>query len=325
MQQVESQLIVGVDLGGTNVRAAVVDRSTGTIIGRSKNLSSRALEGVESTCSQIVRAIEEAVLQSSTSLGDISAVGIAVPGHVSSEEGMVLSAPNFKDQWQNIQLAAPVQAALGVPVYLGNDVNMAALGEYSFGIGRETVNMVMISMGTGIGGGIILNGKLVLGSDGGAGEIGYMIVNAGGRAGNSSFGSVEGEAQGDAIVERAARKIQRGQTTCLTEKTAYNRFMLSPAMIAEAAQTGDEMAIEVFQETGYYMGLCVANIINLLNPRMVVIGGGIASAGELILDPIRRVASACVPKSLMLNCQVVASQLGDNAGIMGAAALGFQV
>jgi len=324
MQQVDNNLVVGVDLGGTNVRAAVVDCSTGEIVGRSNNISSCAMEGVESTCAQILCAIRDAISQTPFKLQDMSAIGIAVPGHILTDAGLVLSAPNFKDQWKNVHLAAPIEEALDVPVYLGNDANMAALGEHQFGIGRGTLNMIMITMGTGIGGGLILNGKLFLGSDGGAGEIGYMTINAGGRGGNSSFGSVEGETQADAIVERAARKIQAGRQTILAEKTGYDRFKLTPAMIAEAAQAGDATSIEVFQETGHYVGLCVANIVNLLNPEMVVIGGGISLARELLLGPVLHVAAACIPGSIMKNCRIVISQLGDNAGIMGAAALGAQ-
>jgi len=182
----------------------------------------------------------------------------------------------------------------------------------------------MITLGTGIGGGIIIDGRLLEGADGGAGEIGHTIVNPGGRGGRAAFGSVEGEAARDAIIERAARKVQEGYPTTLAEVADYDRFALTPALIAEAAQAGDAVAIEVFEETGYFVGLCVANLINLFNPEMVVIGGGIAQAGELILEPIRRAAAACAVRSLSRTCRIVPADLGDNAGIFGGAALVLQ-
>jgi glucokinase len=164
----------------------------------------------------------------------------------------------------------------------------------------------------------------VEGIDGGAGEIGHMIVNPGGRGGNAAFGSVEGEAQRDAIVERAERKIQEGFRTSLSEVCDNERFRLTPALIAEEAKKGDEVALEVFEETGYFVGLCAANLINLLNPEMIVIGGGIAQAGDLILEPIRRTAYATAVRSLSRSCRIVAADLGDNAGILGGVALVLQ-
>ena len=158
---------------------------------------------------------------------------------------------------------ALVETLTGVPVQIGNDANLAALGEFRFGAGRAVRHMVMVTLGTGIGGGIIVDGKLLDGADGGAGEIGHMVINPGGRGGNSAFGTVEGETQRDAIIERAARKIQEGYPTSLGERVDFDRFALTPAIIAEEAQKGDAVALEVFEETGYYLGLCVTNLINL--------------------------------------------------------------
>lgn len=326
MSETDTQkpFVVGVDLGGTNVRAAVLERATERIVARGDNLPSFAQDGVAQTAGQIALAAETAMRQAGVGVGDVLGVGIAVPGHVKAHEGRVMWAPNFKDQWRGVQIAQPVQDAVGLPVFIGNDANLAALGEFTFGAGREVRHLAMVTLGTGIGGGLIIDGKLVEGADGGAGEIGHMVINPGGRGGNSAFGSVEGETQRDAIVERAARKIQEGYPTSLSEIADYDRFALTPAMIAQEAEKGDSVAIEVFEETGYYLGLCVANLINLLNPQMVVIGGGIAQAGELILEPIRRAAYACAIRSLSRTCQIVPAALGDNAGILGGVALVLQ-
>ena len=313
--------IVGVDLGGTNVRAAVVEQGSDQMKGRSANVSSRAEDVAEYTAEQCAEAVRQALANAGIEIGDVQGVGVAVPGHVQPAAGMVLWAPNFKDRWLGIPFSELLKKQLGVPVYLGNDANLAALGEYTFGVGREVKHLAMITLGTGIGGGVIIDGRLLVGADGGAAEIGHMIVNPGGRGGHGAFGSVEGEAQRDAICERAERKIQSGRKTKLAELADFDRFCLTPAMIAQAATEGDEVAIEVFEETGYYLGLAVANLINLLNPQMIVIGGGVASAGELVLDPIRRTAYSCAVRSLSRTCKIVRAELGDNAGIYGGIAL----
>lgn len=316
--------VVGVDLGGTNVRAAVIDRASEQIVARGENISSRGMEGPELTAMQIATAARTALDGAGADAAQVLGVGVAVPGHVKAKEGLVKWAPNFKDQWKDVPIASLIERHLGLPVQIGNDANLAALGEFRFGAGRAVRHLVMVTLGTGIGGGIIVDGKLLDGADGGAGEIGHMVVNPGGRGGNSAFGSVEGETQRDAIIERAARKIQEGYETSLGERVDYNRFALTPAIIAEEAQKGDAVALEVFEETGYYLGLCVTNLIDLLNPEMVVIGGGIAQAGDIILDPIRRTVTATAIRSLAKSCRIVPAELGDNAGIFGGAAIILQ-
>ena len=324
MEQNDKPYVVGVDLGGTNVRAAVIDRSTEQIVARGENLPSMAQEGVDQTAGQIALAVETALMTALAHKEQVVGVGVAVPGHVKASEGMVKWAPNFKDRWINVPIAHLVETLVGLPVRIGNDANLAALGEFRFGAGRAVRHLVMVTLGTGIGGGIIVDGKLLDGADGGAGEIGHMVINPGGRGGNSAFGSVEGEAQRDAIIERAARKIQEGYPTSLGERVDFDRFQLTPAIIAEEAQKGDAVALEVFEETGYYLGLCVTNLIDLLNPQMVVIGGGIAQAGEIILEPIRRTVTATAIRSLSRTCQIVPAELGDNAGVFGGAAIILQ-
>lgn len=316
--------VVGVDLGGTNVRAAVIDRASEQIVARGENISSRGMDGPELTAMQIAAAAQAALDRTGAGLEQVLGVGVAVPGHVKAKEGLVKWAPNFKDQWKDVPIAALIERHLGLPVQIGNDANLAALGEFRFGAGRAVRHLVMVTLGTGIGGGIIVDGKLLDGADGGAGEIGHMVISPGGRGGNSAFGSVEGETQRDAIIERAARKIQEGYATSLGERVDFNRFALTPAIIAEEAQKGDAIALEVFEETGYYLGLCVTNLIDLLNPEMVVIGGGIAQAGDILLDPIRRTVTATAIRSLAKSCRIVPAELGDNAGIFGGAAIILQ-
>jgi glucokinase len=311
--------ILGVDLGGTNVRAAVLDRN-GRSLG-SGRAPSHALEGVDRTVAQIAGAVDSAISASGIDRSDIAGLGIGVPGHIDPTGKNVRWAPNFYEDgvpYRDIALADRIAAATGFQVLMGNDANVAALGEFRFGAGRAVRTMVMLTLGTGIGGGIILDGKLWTGSSGGAGEIGHIIVAAGQRGGAAAFGSLESMGQIAAIVERAARKVSLGRKTVLAENDWH---LLTPKAIAEAAAGGDAVAIETFEETGYYVGLGVASIVNLLNPEMVVIGGGVAQAGELILDPIRRSALANGVRTMVESCPIVPAELGDDAGIFGGASL----
>ena len=317
----EAPYILGVDLGGTNVRAAVLDKS-GKQLGGGR-APSLAMEGIENTITQIVNASKSAVSAAGVAMSDIAGLGMGVPGHIDDKNGMVLWAPNFFEQglpWRKVALAEPVSAQMGLPVFMGNDANVAALGEFRFGAGRTVRTMVMLTLGTGIGGGIILDGKLWTGASGGAGEIGHIIVAAGLRGGAAAFGSLESMGQIAAINERAARLICAGRKTTLTD-TVQDWHFLTPKAIADAANAGDAVAIEVFEETGYYVGLGIASMVNLLDPQMVVIGGGVAGAGELIFDPIRRAAKANAVPSLIANCPIVPAELGDDAGIFGGASL----
>lgn len=319
---VNAPYVLGVDLGGTNVRAAVIDRA-GSHLGGGR-APSHATSGVRATVGQIVHAARGALESAGVAAEDVAGMGIGVPGHIDPAGGLVKWAPNFFDNGQpyrNIALGAPIQTELGIPVFMANDANVAALGEYRFGAGRGVRSLVMITLGTGIGGGIILDGKLWTGITGGAGEIGHIIVAAGGRGGAAAFGSLESMGQIAAITERAARKICEGRRTTLAEKVDYDWHFLTPKDIADAALDGDSVALEVFEETGYYVGLGVASIVNLLSPEMVVIGGGVAQAGALIMDPILRATKANGIKSLLDACRIVPAQLGDDAGIYGGASL----
>ena len=320
----EADAVVGVDLGGTNVRAAVLDRGGKALgYGRAPSL---AQEGSERTIGQIQKAVDEAIVESGVSRSALGGLGIGVPGHIDPAGKQVLWAPNFYEAglpYRNISLADRIAVATDLPVLMGNDANVAALGEYRFGAGRGTRTMVMFTLGTGIGGGLILDGKLWTGFTGGAGELGHIIVAAGQRGGAAAYGSLESMGQIAAIIERAARKISLGRKSVLVERCDYDWHRITPKDIADAAGEGDVVAIEVLEETGYYIGLGVASVVMLLSPEKVVIGGGVAQAGELLLDPIRRTARANSSKTLLDPCPIVPAELGDDAGIYGGAGLIF--
>ena len=318
----DAPYVVGVDLGGTNVRAAVTDRA-GAIKGAGR-ATSLAHDGVAKTVGQILAAADEAMREAGIDKAQVAGLGIGVPGVIEPKDGVVVWAPNFYEngeQYRNTPFAGPLRERAGMPVFMGNDANVAALGEFRFGAGRDVRTLVMLTLGTGIGGGIILDGKLWTGATGGAGEIGHIIVAAGGRGWAAAFGSLESMGQISAITERAARKICEARQSRLAETVDYDWRLLTPKLIADAAAEGDPIALETFEETGYYIGLGIASMVNLLNPEMVVVGGGVAQAGDLILDPIRRSARANAIKSLIDSCPIVGAELGDDAGILGGVSL----
>lgn len=318
----EAQYVIGVDLGGTNVRAAIVDRS-GEIAGQSR-ADSRAMEGFDATLEQILSAVESAVSDSAVNISSLGAVGMAIPGTVKNDEGLVLWSPNFKD-WNGVQLRDPIQAKLGVPVSMGNDANVAAFGEYTFGAGRDSRCMVMFTLGTGIGSGLILDGRIYSGVSETAPEMGHHIVLADGpRCSCGRYGCLEALARRDAIVDRLARKAHLGRYTTLIDKSGHDLRYVTPAMIAEAAAEGDRVSIETLEETGYYLGIGIANAINILNPDRVVIGGGIAQAGDLIFDSVRRTVEVNALYAPLQAVEIVAAALGDDAGVLGGAALALQ-
>lgn len=311
--------VVGVDLGGTNVRAAVVHRG-GEIVSEFRT-ESLAMEGLNVTISQIVKAVNAAIELSGVPPSDIAGVGMGVPGTIRSEEGIVLWSPNFKD-WNDVQLLAPIVKLIGLPVFMGNDANVAAFGEYTFGAGRGAKCMVMFTLGTGIGSGLIIDGKIYTGVSEAAPELGHHIILAGGpRCGCGRFGCLEALAKRDAICDRAARKASLSTYTSLWELAGHDLVNLTPAMIAEAAAGVDAVAAETLDETGYYVGIGVANAINIIGPDRVIIGGGIAQAGDLLFDPIRRSVAIHALAVPLQACEILPAALGDDAGVLGGAAI----
>lgn len=317
----QEQYVVGMDLGGTNVRAAVVD-SHGNRIGDAK-CSSKAMEGLTTTIEQIVKAAESAISESGVSLDCIAGIGMGVPGTVKSHEGIVIWSPNFIN-WDNVQIGEPITRATGLPVVLGNDADVAAFGEYTYGAGQGAQIMVMLTLGTGVGSGMVIGGKNYTGSSGVAPEMGHQIIDPNGpRCGCGRFGCLEAFAGRDPICYRAASKAHKGRATSLLEKSNHDLRYITPSMIAEAATEGDEISLETLEEVGFYLGIGISNIINMLNPDKIVIGGGVSNAGDLLFDPIRRTIEVNSIYSALKACTLVQAQLMDDAGIMGGAALAF--
>lgn len=334
-------IYVGIDLGGTNVRAGMVD-DQGQIVGRIAERSSQGQQGYKRTVEAIVSTIREALGAEVRP----TAIGLAAPGHVDAQSGIVRWAPNLGETregrlevWKDVPLAAEIEARIGAPVFLGNDANLAALGEYYYGSGKGTAaGLVLITVGTGIGGGVVLNGKqlhgmgwqgasLLVGANGGGGELGHAIVLAGGpRCPCGAMGCIEGIIQKVAISARGRQKVvRRGRQGKTLELAGGDLERVTPRTLHEGALAGDPAAIETWDETGYWLGVAIATYINIFNPEIVAVGGQISKAGDLLLEPARRAATDFAIPTLMEACRIVQAERLDDAGVVGAAALARQM
>lgn len=338
------QAVVGVDLGGTNVRAGVLTHG-GELITPPVQNPSRAQEGFERTLAQILQTVEQAIDQAGVPREAIGAVGMAVPGHIDSAGGVVRWAPNFGETkngifeaWRDIPLAEAVQAPLKLPVVMGNDANLAALGEYYYGVGRGTAKgLVMLTLGTGIGGGVVLTkdqiqgsahwegGVLLVGMSGGAGELGHGIIDFHGpRCGCGAQGCVEAFARRDAIIELAREMMRRHPESQLDALAQGDPAKITPALVSQAYEQGDPVAEYIWEQIGTYLGVAITSYIHIFNPEIVAIGGQIAKAGEPLFRAIHRTVRAYAIPTLLENCKIVPAERIDDAGILGGGALAWQ-
>ncbi|MBN1933467.1 MAG: ROK family protein [Anaerolineae bacterium] len=315
------KLLVGIDLGGTSLMA-VVTTPKGEILGR-KKVKTNAEEGANAVLGRIVDTAKAAAADAGVKLRDVRAIGVGFPGPLDPETGVVFHAPNLGPTWNNLALTDYLTEKLGPPAYLGNDVNVGAIGEHALGAGRGVRSLVSIFVGTGIGGGIILNGKLHFGARNTAGEVGHTVVLADGPlCGCGKRGCVEAMASRTAIERDIHAGLEAGRESLLPQIwQEMGRTDLSSSVLAAALARGDPLVTEVMQTSQYYMGLLVANLVNILEPEVIVFGGGLVEQlGDIYLDPVRETA-----EQYYLNQQdkdkirVVASALKDYAGVLGAA------
>ena len=317
---VNDDYVVGVDMGGTKILAAVIN-AEGEIVQQTKR-ATKPKKGPEEVIERITRCIREAIASAELNPSQIRAIGIGSPGPLDPETGVIIFAPNLG--WSNVPLKAKLEANLSIPTFVDNDVNVGTLGEYAFGAGQGVKNLVGIFVGTGIGGGIILDGKLFHGVNKTAGEVGHMIVEAKGpRCGCGNFGCLEAVASRTAITRDLQKAIlKKGKKSKLTELNGGNLDLIRSKAIARAVKHGDKPTIKVMQRAAKYLGISVASIVHFLNPEMIVLGGGVVEAmGDSLLDPIRHAAAEYALPTTMDGVQIVAATLGDNAGVIGASVL----
>jgi glucokinase len=318
--QHSSDLICAVDLGGTNLRAANIDRD-GRIYERVKTATPET-DKAEDIVSAIVSAVRECETAALNRRAQIQGVSVVVPGSVLVGTGVVVNAPNIPSL-PGFRLAAALSEALDRPVLLENDANAAALGEMWQGAARNCKTIICLTLGTGVGGAIILDGKLWRGVDGTAGEIGHTSVEPFGgvkcKCGN--VGCLEVYASATAIVRMTREGLTQHPSSSLNSISAAE---LTSERIASAAIERDPLALDVFRRAGAYLGVAMANAINIFNPEMIVIGGGVAAAWDLFAQPAREEVSRRAFPVPAGRCQIVRGECGDDAGLLGAAWLAFE-
>lgn len=308
---------IGVDVGGTNVKIALVDKKGGIVY--SNTVPTRVEMGYEYTISNIKQAIYDLMKETKTSKEVIEGIGFGFPGQVDCENGIVRIAPNIPG-WVNVPIASIIEQEFGIPTRVDNDVRCAALGELNFGAGRGCQNLICITVGTGIGSGLIINGKLVRGANNAAGEIGHIKLQMqnGPICGCGDTGCLEAFASGPAIVAMAEEYIKGGKSTKYRELANPE---ITPYIVAEAAKQGDTVAKRIYEIIGEYIGIGLSSVVNLLNPERIVIGGGVADAGPLLCDPIKRTIAERAMPIQADSVQIVPAELGNSAGVIGASLL----
>ena len=316
----KSECVVGVDLGGTKILAGVFNHSLETV-GLSK-LSTKSQRGVDKVVERIARAVEDAVDEADLSLKQISGIGIGAPGAVDFDAGTVIFAPNLEG-WKDIPLKKDLEKLLEVPVFVENDCNIAALGVYVAELKSKPKSMVGIFIGTGIGGGIIINGELYSGHGHTAGEVGHMVLEVNGpKCGCGNKGCFEALASRTAIFQQIKAGIKDGEKTLLTEMLGEDLEDLRSGDLRKAIRRGDKYVDRVIEGAAEYIGIATANIINILNPEVVVLGGGVMEAlSDEMMSVIVETAKDYAMAGAMKGVEIVPSKLGDSAGITGGAVL----
>ena len=309
---------VGVDLGGTNIKIGIVSQK-GKIIKKS-SLDTLAVEGPDKVISQIKKGIKEILLKNKLK---IQGIGIGSPGTVSTKKGTVENPPNLPG-WEKVNLGKVLQKEFKINVHVENDANVAAIGEMIFGAGKKIDTFIMVTLGTGVGGGIIFNNKLFKGEFGAAGEIGHMSINYNGPKCNcGSFGCVETYVGNHYLVKRVKEELPDNKDSKIWELINNDIDLLTPLIIQQAEELGDKYAKSVVQELGLYLGTALASSSNTLDIGTFIIGGGVAGFGEPLFEAIRKNVSSRVLKPLSKRVKVLPAKLKNDAGIKGASALVF--
>src|SRR5207245_6423804 len=316
----KDHLFVGVDLGGTKILAGIFDNSL-ECIGTAK-VSTKSQRGVEAVVERIDRCVRDAVDEADLGMKQIAGVGIGAPGAADFESGNVIFAPNMEG-WKDVPLKKELEKHLSVPVFVENDANIAVWGVHVAELKSKPRNVVGIVVGTGIGGGLILNGQLYGGFNHTAGEIGHMVIDVNGpKCGCGNKGCFEALASRTAIFQRIKVGVKDGEKTLLTEMLGDSLEDLRSGDLRKAIRKGDKFVSKVIEQTAEYIGIGVANLVNILGPDVVVLGGGVmeALADEMMAVIIKTAKEHAMPGTIK-GVDIIASKLGDNAGITGAAVL----
>ncbi len=310
------ETIIGVDVGGTLLRAARYDLDM-NLLERTEQLTLAEL-GQDAVLERLYETITQVLPEPPD---ELLGIGVALPGPLDAEGGILFNPPNLPFQ-ENLPISYLIEQAVGGPVFIGNDADLAGLAEHQLGAGRGTRSMIYMTISTGIGGGVILNGQVYSGR-GLAGEVGHMVVWPDGPlCGCGRHGHLEAISSGTAIARIARERLAGGALSSITELVGGDLTQVTAKVVGEAAQAGDPLALEIVTQAGRYLGIHIASLMALLNPDMFVLGGGVTKLGDLLFKPMHEaIHEYALHPRYWENCPIVTAQLGSDVGLIGAAAL----
>ncbi len=316
------ELGLGIDLGGTKILTAVID-AAGKMLSRDHSVTPAA-EGQEAVIEAIMESTKRSLSEAGMTSEDLTAVGIGAPGLSNPETGILYTSPNLPG-WHDVPLRDIISKEFGKTTYLINDGSAAAVGELYFGAAKRARDFIYITVSTGIGGGIVVNGEIYAGSTGTAGELGHMVIDDDGPLCNcGNTGCWEMLASGTALASEAKRIIERGTDTTILDYAGGNIEKVKAEAIHEAAVAGDDLANRLIARNAYYLGVGLANLINIFNPEVIVIGGGLSNIGDLLLLPAYEEAGRRAFKQSYQSMHFTLADLGRNSGVIGAAAYALE-
>lgn len=309
---------IGIDLGGTKVLSALINKETGEVVSSAKKKTKKD-KGPTRIIEKIIESIQEVMDASYVPKTQIESIGVGAAGQVDRENGILLSAPNL--DCFNLELKKILEKEFSIPTFVGNDVEIATLGEIKFGAGKGCKNLVCVFVGTGVGSGIVLNGKLYTGSTGTAGEIGHIVVDYGGRqCGCGAMGCLEAYASRLAIEKRITGALKKGRNSVILDYLEDGK-PISSSMIKKSLEQGDELVTQALDEASEYLSAGLASVINFINPELIILGGGLIDAIDYFYNKTilkAHVKALPIPASKI---QFKKAQLGDFSGVIGAAFL----
>ncbi|KRE32773.1 ROK family protein [Paenibacillus sp. Soil724D2] len=313
-----SKYVIGIDLGGTNIKSAIFNTEFQKIHERSD--PTEAAKGPGHVLNKIKEIVQEMMSSEGINQTSIKCMGMGIPGLLDPDEGLSIFSPNFPD-WENIHVVNQMKNNFDFPVFIDNDVRVNMYGEWLFGAGIGYKNLVLITLGTGLGSGIVNDGKVFYGTTSSAGEIGHMNMYREGRPCRcGSSGCLGRYASAIGMVKTFTDKLEEGRSSTVLQWVGDDRTAITAQMISEAYDLGDSLAIEVMHETGKILGFGLSNVINLLNPEVIIVGGGMSAAGDRLLNSVRDTARNHALKLSSHACKIEQAKLGGQAGMIGAAA-----
>lgn len=304
--------IIGVDLGGTRMRVAVLDEHCNLL--HRVEQPTRAHEGVKVALPRLLDLVASVVDEWDE---PITGIGVSSPAPIDPATGEILSPPNLPG-WHRVAVGKEIEQRTGITTFPGNDANVAALAEVYKGAARGHTDAVYITVSTGIGGGVVLNGRLFVGGSGLGGEIGHIVILADGER----VSTLELEAAGPALARRARALIEQGAASLITELVAGDLSAIEGATVGQAAQQGDPLALEIVERAGRIVGYGITTLMHILNPTIFVVGGGVTKLGDLLFTPMRQAAcEQVIDPQYCKDVAIVPAELGDDVAIIGAATL----